>query len=77
MNKELLNNWFEHGLMSFNGKKAEWTRKAKKLVPGSVRQILTAVANGKKVYRTDEFKLALNHFDKKGFYRGNDKKTGS
>lgn len=70
MNKELLKNWFEHGLMSFNGEKAAWTRKAKKLVPGSVRQILMKVANGQKIWKSDEFKLAVNHFDKKGFYRG-------
>lgn len=75
MNKELLDNWLEHGLIELNITKElfKWTRKAKKLVPVPVRVILASISNGKKLPQHNEFKLAVHHFDKKGFYRGKTK----
>lgn len=69
LNKELLQNWFEHGLMSFDGVDAKWTRKAKKLVPVPVRTILMNIADGKPIkYQYQIRNLVINNFNEKGFY---------
>lgn len=71
---ELLANWFEHGLIVWSTKAkcgCEWTRKAKKLVPGPVRTILSLIANRRFRLALFEVKRISQYgFDEKGFYRG-------
>ena len=72
--EELLNNWFEHGLIVWSTKSecgCEWTRKAKKLVPGPVRVILASMANVMRHRSHYEIRrIAQYDFDEKGFYCG-------
>lgn len=67
---ELLDNWIEHRLITLidGGIGYTWTQKAKKLIPVSVRTILASISNGKRTKQSEYFKLAVHHFDKKGFY---------
>ena len=63
-------NWFNAGFYSYNGKELTWTRKAKKLIPQSVRRTLLRLYYEEPILKSGISKIKQYGFDEKGFYRG-------
>lgn len=69
-NIQLISNWIDNGFVVWHKDEYIWTRKAKKLIPIPVRNMLVSISNGKKMkYHFQTVKLKIHGFDEKGFYR--------